>query len=110
MLFRSEYWNLIKKMSEAYGFPEITNFVVQKAINIGEKEEIEENKDAWPFFDKGKKEEKTGSIVNPKKVQYDVHKNRFNNISDFPLSTIEKMWLKSICSDPRIRLFVEPSG
>lgn len=103
----TEYWNLIKKMSEAYGFPEITNFVVQKAINIGEKEEIEENKDAWPFFDKGKKEEKTGSIVNPKKVQYDVHKNRFNNISDFPLSTIEKMWLKSICSDPRIRLFVE---
>ncbi len=103
----TEYWDLIRTMSETYGFPGITSMVVEGAINLGENEEIEDNKDAWPFFDKITKEEKSDSTINPKVVQHHIHKNRLNNISDFPLSTIEKMWLKSVYSDPRIRLFME---
>ena len=106
-LTNAEYWDLIWKMSETYGFPGITNVVVESAISIGENEEIEDNKDAWPFFDREAREEKIGLRVRPKTVQHRVHKNRLNNISDFPMSTIEKMWLKSVYSDPRIRLFME---
>ena len=106
-LKNTEYWDLIRTMSETYGFPGITSMVVEGAISLGEIEEIEDNKDAWPFFDKITKEEKSGSTIPSKLVQYHTHKNRLNNISGFPLSTIEKMWLKSVYSDPRIRLFVE---
>ena len=99
-----EYRDLIRKMSETYGFPEITYQVVEGAITIGENEDIENDKDAWPFFNNRVKEEKGSPSP---KVRYRIHENQLDNISDFPLSTIEKMWLKSVYSDPRIRLFVE---
>ncbi|MCR5293159.1 MAG: hypothetical protein K6E28_09840 [Eubacterium sp.] len=105
-LNNKEYCDLIRTMSEIYGFPGITSSVIEGAINLGENEKIEDNKDAWPFFDKKTKEKESGSPINPKVVQYHTHKNRLNNISGFPLSTIEKMWLKSVYSDPRIRLFI----
>lgn len=101
----SEYRNLIWKMSKNYGFAGISNQVISEAITLGENEELEENKDAWPFFEKKIKEEKSESSQSPKMVRY--HENRLHNISDFPLSTIEKKWLKSLGSDPRKRLFLE---
>lgn len=101
----SEYGDLIWKMSKNYGFAGISNQVISEAITLGENEELEENKDAWPFFEKKIKEEKSESSQSPKMVRY--HENRLHNISDFPLSTIEKKWLKSLGSDPRKRLFLE---
>lgn len=92
-------------MSKTYGFAGISNQIISDAITLGENEELEENKDAWPFFEKKIKEEKSESSQSPKMVRY--HENRLHNISDFPLSTIEKMWLKSLDSDPRKRLFLE---
>lgn len=100
-----EYRELIGKMSGTYGFPGLTNIIVGDAINLGENEDIEDNKDAWPFFDKETKEEKTGTGRGNR--TYDVNRNRLNNISNFPLSYIEKRWLKSLYSDARIRLFLE---
>ena len=102
-LTNSEYRELISKMSENYGFPGITNAIVSRAINLGENEEIVDNKDAWPFFDKKTKTENSWTAG---KKTYDVNKNRLSNISYFPLSTIEKRWLKSLYSDARIRLFI----
>ena len=101
----SEYRNLIGKNAELYGFPEISSTLILDSITLGENEELEENKDAWPFFEKKIKEEKSESSQSPEIVRY--HENRLHNISDFPLSTIEKMWLKSLGSDPRKRLFLE---
>ena len=101
----SEYRNLIWKMSKTYGFAGIRNQIISDAITLGENEELEENKDAWPFFEKKIKEEKSESSQSPKMVRY--HENRLQNISDFPLSTIEKMWLKSLYTDPRIELFLK---
>ena len=101
----SEYRDLIGENAELYGFQEISRMLILDAITLGENEELEENKDAWPFFEKKIKEEKSESSQSPKIVRY--HKNRLHNISDFPLSTIEKMWLKSLDSDPRKRLFLE---
>lgn len=100
-----EYRELIGKMSDTYGFPGLTNMIVGGAINLGENEEIEDNKDAWSFFDKEKKEEKNGA--GRENRTYDVNKSRLKNISDFPLSYIEKRWLKSLYSDARIRLFLK---
>ena len=105
-LSNDEYGELIRKMSETYGFPGVTNAIVRTAVDLGENEEIENNKDAWPFFDREIKQINVSSVKSNKK-KYVVHKNRLNNITGIPLSTIEKMWLKSIYSDPRIRLFVE---
>jgi hypothetical protein len=101
----SEYGDLIWKISKNYGFAGISNQVISEAITLGENEELEENKDAWPFFEKKIKEEKSDSCRSPQIVRY--HENRLQNISDFPLSTIEKMWLKSLYTDPRIELFLK---
>ena len=101
----SEYGDLIWKISKNYGFAGISNQVISEAITLGENEELEENKDAWPFFEKKIKEEKSDSSRSPQIVRY--HENRLQNISDFPLSTIEKMWLKSLYTDPRIELFLK---
>ena len=103
----SEYRNLIGENAELYGFPEISSTLILDAITLGEEEELEENKDAWPFFERIIKEEKPASGLSSKKDQYQMHKNKLQNISFFPLSIIEKMWLKSIYSDPRIGLFIE---
>lgn len=106
-LNNTEFMDLIGKMSEIYGFSGITNLVVGGAIRLGEDEEIEDNKDAWPFFDREMKEEKSGSTVSRPIVHDYTHKNRLNNITDFPLSAIEKMWLNSIYFDSRFFLFLE---
>jgi len=45
-----------------------------------------------------------------RKKVIEKHKSRLTNITDFPLSKIEKMWLKSIYSDPRIRLFLDENA
>lgn len=102
-LTNREYNELIVKMSEKYGFPGITNARVTYAINLGEKEKNDDNKDAWPFFDRETTEQKSEA----EKESYEVNKNRLSNVSYFPLSTIEKRWLKSLYSDARIRLFIE---
>lgn len=101
----SEYRDLIGENAELYGFQEISRMLILDAITLGENEELEENKDAWPFFEKKIKEEKSDSCRSPQIVRY--HENRLQNISDFPLSTIEKMWLKSLYTDPRIELFLK---
>lgn len=103
----SEYRNLIGKNAELYGFPEISSTLILDSITLGENEELEENKDAWPFFERIIKEEKPASGLSSKKAQYQMHKNKLQNISIFPLSIIEKMWLKSIYLNPRIELFIE---
>jgi len=104
-LTNAEYRDLIWKMSKTYGFAGIGNQVISDAITLGEKEDLKEKKDAWPFFEKKIKEEKSDSCQSPQIVWY--HENRLQNISDFPLSTIEKMWLKSLYTDPRIELFLK---
>ena len=104
-LTNAEYMDLIWEMSKTYGFAGISNQVISDAITLGENEELEENKDAWPFFEKKIKEEKSDSCRSPQIVRY--HENRLQNISDFPLSTVEKMWLKSLYTDPRIELFLK---
>lgn len=91
-----EYRRLVKRMSDSYGFPETTDFVVQAAIDAGKNEDIEGDKDAWPFFDRNKNDNE----------EY-INRNRLNGITSIPLSKLEKMWLKSIYSDPRVRLFIE---
>lgn len=100
----SEFHDLIKKTSDIYGFQVTTNNYISEAIKLGEGEELEENKDAWPFFDKKSKTEDQGGHV---LKNLNVHENRFKNIMGFPLSTIEKMWLKSIYCDPRMKLFLK---
>lgn len=94
---------LILKKANCYGFPSITNFIVESAINAGKIEDAIDDKDAWPFFDKV--EQKT--YFNGREQKKVFNKSRLNNISDIPLSKYEKMWLKSIYSDPRIKLFLE---
>ena len=101
----SEFRELVQRSSDTYGFAETTNYIVGRAIDIGKKEAEEDDKNAWPFFDReckeGRKEAGRG-----KKKEY-INRNRLNNITEIPLSTIEKMWLKSIYSDPRIKLFID---
>lgn len=99
----SEFHDLIRKNSDIYGFSTTTSGYVSEAIEIGEDKEIIDNKDAWPFFDM---EQKTEEKRDRSLRNLNVHKNRLKNISGFPLSTVEKMWLKSIYSDPRIQLFI----
>ena len=99
----SEFHELIRKNSDIYGFSLTTSGYVSEAIEIGEDKEIIDNKDAWPFFDLEQKKEGRGERSSR---ELNVHKNRLQNISQFPLSIIEKMWFKSIYSDPRIRLFI----
>lgn len=100
----TEYRRLVKKMSDYYGFPGTTEVVVSKAIDAGKNENIEGDKDAWPFFDRKEKKNKTNKSTD--KEEY-INRNRLNSIKDIPLSKLEKMWLKSIYSDPRVRLFIE---
>ena len=106
-LTNAKYRDLIRKTAETYGFPEISSTLILDAITLGENEELEENKDAWPFFERIIKEEKSASSLSSKKAQYQMHKNKLQNISIFPLSIIEKMWLKSIYLNPRIELFID---
>lgn len=99
-----EFRRLVKKMSDYYGFPETTDFVVRTAIDAGKNEDVEGDKDAWPFFDRKKEEVKTNKSTD--KEEY-INRNRLNSITSFPLSKLEKMWLKSIYLDPRVRLFID---
>ncbi len=103
----SDYRNLIKRVSDTYGFPETTYLVMDKAIEIGKNTDVEYDKDAWPIFDRLIVDEKNTS--NKKNLKKIINRSRLNNIRNIPLSTLEKMWLKSIYSDPRIRLFCERS-
>lgn len=100
-----EYRELIRRASETYGFPGLTNAIVGSAIDLGKNEEIEDNKDAWPFFDRKTREEKT--ITGKTNRSDNINKSKLSKISSFPLSTVEKRWLKSLYSDLRIRLFIE---
>lgn len=104
----AELRKLVSRISDCYGFQTTTSFIVGGAIDAGKNEEAAEDKDAWPFFDRLEKEKRyiNGTV---EKVVY-VNKGRLNNLSDIPLSRVEKMWLKSIFSDPRIQLFVEDNA
>lgn len=102
----AEFRELVKKTSDYYGFPETTNLIVGKSIDIGKNIEVEGNKDAWPFFDRIRKKG-SGRFNSKSKNSLYINKNRLSNISDFPLSTIEKMWLKSLFTDSRIKLFLK---
>lgn len=99
----AELRKLISETSDTYGFPATTSFIIGGAIDAGKNEEAAEDKDAWPFFDRIEGE-RHRSIATAGRT---VNKSRFNNISAIPLSKVEKMWLKSIFSDPRIRLFLK---
>lgn len=101
----TELRKLILKASDYYGFPATTSFIIGGAIDAGKNEEAMHNKDAWPFFDRiERKTLNTNGMV--EKTTF-VNKSRLKNISTVPLSKVEKMWLKSILSDPRIKLFME---
>lgn len=100
-----ELWELVFKTANQYGFPATTNFIVVGAIDAGKNEEAFEDKDAWPFFDRVETESNNAN-GKAEKTEF-VNKSRLKNISPIPLSKVEKMWLKSIFSDPRIKLFVE---
>ena len=93
-LTEEEFCALVRKTSDVYGFSETTDLIIEGAIKAGTKETVEDNKDAWPFFDRSEK----------RKRYYII--NRLRNITGFPLTLLEKMWLKSIYFDPRIRLFL----
>lgn len=97
-LKNNELYELVQDKSNYYGFSDTTAFIVKEAIDLGKIEEIDNNKDAWPFFEKVNERSKDGSGF--------MNKSRLNNISGIPLSIIEKRWLKSIYSDPRIKLFI----
>ena len=101
----AELRKLVSRVSDSYGFPATTSFIVGGAIDAGKDEEAAEDKDAWPFFDRIEKE-KLYNNRTTEKATY-VNKCRLNNLSAIPLSKVEKMWLKSILSDPRIKLFME---
>ncbi len=101
----AELRKLVSKTSDYYGFPTTTSFIIGVAIDAGKNEEAAEDKDAWPFFDRIEKEKRYINGTSEKIVY--VNKGRLNNLSTIPLSRVEKMWLKSIFSDPRIKLFVE---
>ncbi len=98
----AELRELILEKADRYGFPSITNFIVGSAINAGKIEDAIDDKDAWPFFDKIKKK----TYISGKDEKKVFNKSRLKNISDIPLSKYEKMWLRSIYSDPRIKLFL----
>lgn len=91
----AELFTLISKTADSYGFPITTGHIIGRAVKAGEDKELDGDKDAWPFFDK----------VNGRGGPY--NRSRLRHISDLPLSKYEKMWLKSLCSDPRIQLFLE---
>lgn len=101
-LENSEFNKLIIRTADTYGFPGTSNRIISTAIKLGEKEKISEDeksdKYAWPFFEKSRK------MIQGK--QLTVHKSKLDRITGIPLSDIEKMWLKSIYADPRIRLFI----
>lgn len=100
-----ELRKLVVKASDNYGFPATTSFIIGGALDAGKNEEAMNNKDAWPFFDRiERKILNTNGAV--EKTTF-INKSRLKNISTIPLSKVEKMWLKSILSDPRIKLFME---
>ena len=101
----AELRKLVLKASDYYGFPATTSFIIGGAIDAGKNEEAMYNKDAWPFFDRI--ERKVLEINGTLEKTTFINKCRLKSISTIPLSKVEKMWLKSILSDPRIKLFME---
>ena len=104
-----EFERLVYKASCEHGFSDTTNLIVLNAIKNGIEPEIEEDKekDTWPLFSKVEDNGNDYNNVKDLVANNGKLKSRLNSIKSFPLSTIEKMWLKSIYSDPRIRLFVD---
>lgn len=100
----TELRKLIFKTSDQFGFPITTGLIVESAVDAGKKEILDDDKDAWPFFDRVTR--KTRHVNETKGKTETVNICRLNNLSTIPLSKIEKMWLKSIYSDPRIKLFL----
>lgn len=101
----TELRKIVSKASDYYGFPITTRLIVERAIGEGKSEDAHVNKDAWPFFDRVKD---TNNHANGNEAKESImNKSRLSSISDIPLSRVEKMWLKSILSDPRIKLFME---
>lgn len=93
----TEFRDLIKRMSDAYGFSETTRIDIERSLERGKDPKWDGQKDSWPFFYRETKANNTSQ----------VNICRLNKVSDIPLSTIEKMWLKSLYTDPRIRLFLK---
>lgn len=92
---------LIINMSQKYGFTDITQFIVEKALRNGLDVKLRDSKSAWPFFERPQYiEDKMAS------TSENIVKSRLN-VYNIPLSTLEKMWLKSICDDQRISLFID---
>ncbi len=109
----AELRKLVSKTSDYYGFPETTSLIIRNAFNPRKKRESDDagksiqsdaDKDAWPFFERI---EKPRSYANGTAKAAVANINRLNSISTIPLSRFEKMWLKSILSDPRIKLFTD---
>lgn len=86
-----EFWKLVREISSEYAFTE-SHVIIEKMIKeklLHDEKETEEQ----PFF--VRKDLKNEKVI----------ESSLKNIRELPLSGVEKMWLKSICSDPRIRLF-----
>lgn len=98
-----EFLRLVRKSSYVYGFNRTTELITGKAIISGTEPENDKNeekaKDVWPFFSK------VDSIYCNSDREEKI-KSRLRNIRTYPLSTIERMWIKSIYSNPRIKLFI----
>lgn len=115
------FCKLVKRISDEYVFPERKNKepILKTALlngveyhkNIDQLElllddnEVDEIKMeiSWPFFIK----DDMGLSMKQLAVSNGILKSRLNNLNYFPLSTIEKRWLRSIYSDPRVMLFLE---
>ena len=116
-----EFRKKINELSETYGFSFLTAEVIGKAINNGLNSDIQDRKDAWRFIEvkddyeyfKAKKKEHEEAAKNNRKpreispLPTQKIESRLKNIKSFPLSTLEKRWLKTVYSDPRIKLFLD---
>lgn len=86
-----DFWELVREISSEYAFTE-SHVIIENMIK-GELLHDEDESEEQPFFVRK-------DLGNEKLIE-----SSLKNIHELPLSGVEKMWLKSICSDPRIRLF-----
>ncbi len=89
-LTKKQFEEIVNRNADIYGFRFLgtTRIVLEKALYV-------EKEYTWPFF----KEVNGGAS----------YRSELDRMKGLPLSDLEKMWLKSIYSDPRIKLFL-PQG